>query len=85
MYEVKSVEVDFDQRQRLALVHEEGILQKAALIIEFGNVGNLDNMIQTYERVRKKLMDRYGNPSTFYERGEFSGNIATDINNGSIR
>ncbi|MFQ5786650.1 MAG: hypothetical protein ACE5H1_01585, partial [Thermodesulfobacteriota bacterium] len=75
---------EIDQRQRLALVHEEGKLQKAALIIEFDDVGNLDDLIQTFERVRKELMDRYGNPIKFFDKGEFSATLVDDISRGKF-
>ncbi len=75
---------EIDQRQRLALIHEEGILQKAALIIEFDDVGNLDNIMQTYERVRTELLDRYGNPVNFYDKGEFSADLVDDVNSNIL-
>lgn len=75
---------EFDQRQRLVLIQKNDILQKAALIIEFDDVGNLDDMEQTFERVLKTLMDRYGIPSNFFQRGGFSENISADVNNGSF-
>jgi hypothetical protein len=73
---------EIDQRQRLTLVHEDGILQKAVLIIEFDDVGNIDDLMQTLERVRKELMDRYGNPTNFFDKGEFSATLVDDVNSG---
>ena len=75
---------EIDQRQRLALVHEEGYLQMAVLIIEFEDVGNLDTMMQTFEQVRKELIDTYGKPDNFYDKGEFSSNLINDINRGDF-
>jgi len=43
------------QRQRLALVHEENRITTSALIIDFDDVGNLESLEQTFERVREAL------------------------------
>lgn len=74
-----------DQRQRLALVNQDGILQKAALVIDFDDIGNHDEMKRTFERVRKELMGLYGRPSGFFEEGVFSSNLVDDINRGSFK
>ncbi len=75
-YEVTLLD-EIVQRQRLALVHEDGVLQKAALIIEFDDT---DEIMRTFERVRKELMDRYGNPTKFFDEGDASAELVADIN-----
>jgi len=75
---------EIDQRQRLVLIHKDGILQKAALIIEFDDVGNNSSVMRTFERVRKELLDRYGNPANFYEKGDFSADFADDVNGSAF-
>ncbi|ODS33460.1 MAG: hypothetical protein SCARUB_01368 [Candidatus Scalindua rubra] len=75
---------EIEQRQRLALEHKEGILQKASMIIEFDDVSDINDVMQTFERVRKELLDRYGNPTNFFEEGEFGANLINDINSGKF-
>ena len=69
-----------DQRQRLVLNQTGGVLDGAALIIEFDDVGSREAVAQTFERVRQKLIERYGSPSFSFEDGEFSESFIIDIN-----
>lgn len=71
---------EIPQRQRLALVHGAGQLDRAALIVEFDNLGSADTVQQTFERVRKALIDRYGQPANVYEEGEFGSGFVRDLN-----
>ncbi len=78
-YEVTLLD-EIVQRQRLVLVYEDGLLQKAALIIEFDDIDDTDEIMRTFERVRKELMDRYGNPTKFFDEGDVSAELVADIN-----
>ena len=73
---------EIDQRQRLALVHDKGFLEKSVLIIDFEDVGRPDNVMLTIERVRDQLIRRYGTPSAVYNIGEVTPNLVSDIQNG---
>lgn len=66
------------QRQRLALVSRHGVINKVALVIDLSRVGDLRNVAQVYDNVRKDLIIKYGQP-TLFERGQFSPNIARDL------
>ncbi len=71
-----------DQRQRLALEHKNGKLTRAALIIELDDTGRPEDVMQTFERVRKAMMDRLGRPTDFFEQGDVSANLFADIRSG---
>ncbi len=58
---------DIEQRQRLVLEDAGGLTKNSALIIEFDDVGNRDTVTQTFERVRKVLIERYGNSDNTFE------------------
>lgn len=83
VYEIRLME-HIDQRQRLALLEDTGSLSKAALIINFDDIGNRESVAQTFERVRKILIDRFGNPSSVFEEGSFSPSLAADVNSGNF-
>jgi hypothetical protein len=83
IYEKRLLE-EVDQRQRLALVHEAGSLKTAALIIEFEDIGRPDDLIQTFEQVRRILLNRYGRPTNIFDRGEVSPTLLDDIRNGGF-
>lgn len=67
-------------RQRFALYADNDNVQYSALIIDFDNLGNVNSIEQTFEKVRKSLIDRYGSPTNFYEEGEFSSQFISDVN-----
>lgn len=71
---------EIEQRQRLALLHDGGSLRGSALVIDLDDVGNVDSVAQTFERVRKALIDRYGPPASTFEEGEFTATLADDVN-----
>lgn len=72
------------QRQRLALEHDENTLWSSTAIIEFSDVGNVDSVTQTFERVRRELIERYGRPSTVYEVGEFEPGFVAAVNSRKL-
>lgn len=71
---------EIPQRQRLVLAHSADQIDTAALLIEFDNLGSVDTVQQTFERVRKALIDRYGPPANVFEEGEFGPNFVRDVN-----
>jgi hypothetical protein len=75
---------EIDQRQRLALSHDEKIVTKTALIIDFDDVGNQNTVSQSFERVRSILLKRFGAPVDTFEQGQFSPNFARDVNAGKL-
>lgn len=68
------------QRQRLVLGDVGGAIGSATVIIGFDGVGEIDTIEQTFERVRKALVDRYGTPDRVLEEGQFSQQLVTDVN-----
>jgi hypothetical protein len=83
VYEARVLE-EVDQRQRLALLHEAGKITLAALIVEFDDIGNRDSVFQVFERVRRLLLERFGNPAFAIEQGEFSASFAAEVNSGRL-
>jgi len=75
---------EIDQRQRLALLHDEKVVTKTALIIDFDDVGNQSTVSQTFERVRSILLKRFGSPVDTFEQGQFSPNFVRDVNSGKF-
>jgi hypothetical protein len=70
------------ERQRVGLIHDSGKLTKSALIVEIENPGSSESIMQSYEQVQKVLLDNLGKPAQFFERGDVSASLATDIRNG---
>lgn len=69
-----------DLRQRLAL-HEQGSsLLGATLVIEFDDIGNTDSARRSYDKVRDRLIRRYGKPDMTYEEGQFDSQFITHVN-----
>jgi len=83
VYETRLIE-EIEFRQRLALVHKNNILRKSAMIIDFGFMERPDDMMQVFQRIRSILLDRYGTPTNFYERGTVSRNLINDIQSGNF-
>lgn len=69
-----------EQRQRLVLLHGAGVLDGAALIVDFDDVGNVDSVAQTFKRVREALIDHYGAPARVFEEGELGPGFVADVN-----
>jgi hypothetical protein len=75
---------EIPERQRLVLVHASGKLEKAALIINFEDLRNPTNLIASFERIRRALIDRFGAPTQFFDRGQVTPTLLTDIANGTF-
>lgn len=84
IYETPFIEI-IDHRQRLGLISSNGFLDKAVLVIDFDDLGDIDSTSQIYDEVRKVLFDRYGAPTTNIEEGEFSDNIKNDLRSGKFK
>ncbi|MCX8111561.1 MAG: hypothetical protein N3D15_10000 [Syntrophorhabdaceae bacterium] len=83
VYETRLLE-EIDQRQRLVLVHDDKLVTKTALIIDFDDVGNQATVSQTFERVKSVLLKRFGPPSDTYEQLQFTPNFVNDVNTGRL-
>lgn len=83
VYETRLLD-EIDLRQRLALVFKRDILNKSAIIINFGIVNKPEELLQVFERVKSILLDRYGAPGSFYEKGTFSRNLINDLRAGQF-
>ncbi len=75
---------EFDQRQRLALEHGGGKLTKAALIVDFSDVGRPETVEQTIQRLRQALLDRCGAPSRSWDKGDVSAELIDDVRTGAF-
>ncbi|MCH7614666.1 MAG: hypothetical protein IH978_02845 [Nitrospinae bacterium] len=70
IYEVQLLPL-IPQRQRLVLAHDDRILQRTVLIIDFDPNQPTPSILQTFDRVRQLVLTQYGTPRTFFEEGEF--------------
>lgn len=70
-------------RQRLVTQSEGGKVVRSAIIIDFTG-GSSAAMVQEYGRVREQLLRAYGAPSGNYELGDFTADMARDINSGEV-
>jgi len=80
IYETRLYE-EIDQRQRLVLVTEGNILRKAVVIINYEASGRIDDLRRTFDYIKQILIRSYGNPTTFYEKGDFVPNLAELLQN----
>jgi len=70
---------EIDQRQRVAIQELGGDLERAGLVIDFDDVGSVNSVAQTFERVRQALIRRFGAPSSVFNRGDFRATLADDV------
>lgn len=73
-----------EQRQRFALVGEAGRVSRAGLAIGIDDPNNAQAVAQTYERVRKVLLDRLGSPTFTFEEGAIGATFVADLNAGRV-
>lgn len=76
---------DVVQSQTLVTELSGGQLQASGVVFQFDNRGDLNNIAQTYASTLRQLIRNYGSPSRNFETGDFSGNIATQLANGSFK
>ena len=74
---------DVSQRQRLVLTQQMKYLERAAIIIDLNQVGELDNAYQLYERIRTRLNRELG-AATTQEVGVFNPNLAQNLRDGKF-
>jgi hypothetical protein len=77
-YDYRMLE-EIDQRQRVAIQTLAGDIERAGLVIEFEEVGSVNTVAQTFERVRQALIRRYGAPASVFNRGDFRATLADDV------
>ncbi|MDQ6954445.1 MAG: hypothetical protein Q9M20_03275 [Mariprofundaceae bacterium] len=70
---------DVDQSQRFAIEMQHGLLTRAAVIVEFENVGNNFDTQRTFELVRREVVEAYGQPDRFFNQGNFGANLGVDL------
>ncbi|HXN14721.1 MAG TPA: hypothetical protein VN878_00005, partial [Usitatibacter sp.] len=75
---------EIDQRQRLAVEHDAGRVARVGLVVSIEDPNNAPAIAQTYERVRKALLDRYGAPALTFEEGAIGPTFVADLNAGRI-
>lgn len=78
VYDTRLLE-EIDQRQRLAIQTVAAVIERAGLVIDFDDVGSVDSVARTFERVRQALIRRYGTPASVFDRGEFRPALADDV------
>lgn len=78
VYETRLL-AELEQRQRLVLAHDAGLLERSALIVSLADQATGDDASRTYERVRRALLDRFGNPSFTFDEGAFGPGFAADL------
>jgi hypothetical protein len=78
VYDYRMLE-EVTQRQRLGIQSAAGDIERAALVIEFEDVGAASTAQQTFERVRESLIRRYGQPASVFNRGEFRAALVEDV------
>ncbi|MCP4037191.1 MAG: hypothetical protein GY733_09665 [bacterium] len=84
VYEVGWLE-EIDQRQRLVLEKQGRQLSRASLLVDFDDIGRPESIAQTYGRVERALLHRYGRPSRRLEEGELAGeDLAARIRSGDV-
>lgn len=79
IYETKLFD-DINYRQRFVIVDNDGRIQKDGLVIDYP-LRDVDEFIHTFEWIKKRLIDLYGAPTNYYERGEVSKQLFEDIQN----
>ncbi len=71
---------EFDQRQRVAIQTLGGDIERSGVVIEFDDIGSVNTVAQTFERLRQALIRRYGAPSSVFNRGDFRPSLVDDVN-----
>ncbi|MCX8110337.1 MAG: hypothetical protein N3D15_03690 [Syntrophorhabdaceae bacterium] len=74
---------DISQRQRLVLTQRTGYLEKATIIIDLQQTGEIETIGQLYRRIQANLTRTFGAPVT-QEKGEFGPNIVSDLRNNTF-
>lgn len=83
VYETRLFE-EIELRQRLALNTQRNILKKSAIVINYGVINRQEDIMQAFEKVKSILLNKYGMPTSFYERGTVSRNLVNDLRIGAF-
>ena len=83
VYEQRLID-DLVERQRVAVEHGAGRVKRVALVIGLDDPNNASAVAQTFERVRKALLDRYGAPAFSLEEGAIAPTLVADLNAGRV-
>ncbi len=84
IYEARWLD-EIDQRQRVILENQGRLLSRVSLLVDFDDVGRPESIAQTYGRVERALLRRYGQPSRRIEEGELAGeDLAGRIRTGEV-
>lgn len=75
---------EVDERQRVALLHSGGRIDRVALLVSLSSTGGADDAGRIYERVRRALIERFGRPAQTFEDGAFGPSFAQDVASGRL-
>jgi len=70
---------DLNENQRLVLDVRSGRVVRAAVIIDFTDSGDVITMSSTFERMRRQLLGVYGQPSEFFDQGDFTPTMPAEL------
>ncbi len=71
---------EIEQRQRFAVLEDSTMVSRAALVISIDDADSAQSLAQTYERVRKAMLDRFGSPSLTVDEGALGATFVADLN-----
>lgn len=71
------------QRQRLATIHTGNRLARAALVINVDS-SSAGTVMDVFDRVKRRMIDKYGTPGDVYERGMATTSLAADVREGTF-
>jgi hypothetical protein len=73
---------DIDEQQRLAIETGDGRIIRSALIIDPYAQNDVAAIRALFERLRRELMMAYGQPDSFFETGDFTPQLASELASG---
>ena len=74
------------QRQRLVLSQgSKNRLAKASLVIDFAAGRDANGLALEFDRILERLVLHYGTPERTIEEGDFTANLAADLDNGTFQ
>lgn len=82
-YETRLFET-IDRRQRLVLIPDGKTLKKTLIIIEPDRSDTPADIMRIFEEIRSILIERYGTPSNFFEKGMVNKALWKNINTGEF-
>ncbi|MCB1845352.1 MAG: hypothetical protein KDI09_20455 [Halioglobus sp.] len=71
-------------RQRVAISHRAGVVDKVALIVDLEDDGPPQSAQQSFEQLRDILLRREGAPAATFETGEFGADYRAAINSNRL-